>query len=277
VVPFGVARKLPAEPPPKLVVLELSVTDERVRCELKLISRTPPKPSTDANRSFGGKNSAWFNAEPERKRWLKLDGDKMTCIACIRYRVGDPENQMPERKAIVLAKSNIKIAHKFSTGAPRRAALRAPLPRSHAARAGNSARPTARMVARQLQGQDAQRGGVQGAVELGSTEGLVYSQKLLPSDYGCDKMWVALKRDQQSAAAQRRVQQPSADQRAEGPAALPPRPDPTADVPPLPAPASRPAAAASSTALPRLPSNAHGAAAAAGLRHAAAAARGAQL
>jgi hypothetical protein len=86
-------------------------------------------------------------------------------------------HQMPERKAIVLAKSNIKIAHKFSTGAPRRAALCAPLPRSHAARAGNPARPTARMVARQLQGQDAQRGGVQGAVPCGA--GLDRGSRLL--------------------------------------------------------------------------------------------------
>lgn len=160
-------------------------------------------------------------------------------------------HQMPERKAIVLAKSNIKIAHKFSTGWW----------------LGN--------FKAKVRNEEAYK--VRYPVELGSTEGLVYSQKLLPSDYGCDKMWVALKRDQQSAAAQRRVQQqPSADQRAEGPAAPPPRPDPTADVPPLPAPASR-LAAASSTALPRPPSNAHGAAAAAGLRHAAAAARSAQL
>jgi hypothetical protein len=36
---------------------------------------------------------------------------------------------------------------------------------------------------------------------FGSTTGLVYSQKLLLPDYGCAKMWVALKRDQQPAAS----------------------------------------------------------------------------
>jgi hypothetical protein len=68
-----------------------------MRACVRRVSRKTFTRELDAKRTLGGRGgTSWFAAPSEgegRKDWLKLINDgKMRCLACIRYRVGDPNN-----------------------------------------------------------------------------------------------------------------------------------------------------------------------------------------
>jgi hypothetical protein len=140
----------------------------------------------------------------------------MRCLACIRYRVGDPTNSFILGQDVMrlqhVVQHERQAGHKDAMfKMPSRANLAQQLTLSVSNQISIEQEAILALIgsAYWLALMEFNNVKVWEPAKLGSTTGLVYAQKLLLScyKYGYVKMWVALKRDQQPAAAAPRRQQ----------------------------------------------------------------------